>query len=155
MKKLFITFIKKKETLLLLFIVPFCSSFAVEYFLSIKPCILCVIERWSHMVFFILFLILNKRNLATTANKTLITAMFCSLFIGLLITIYHIMIETGIMSSSCSSLTFNHQSMPSCDIPKYLFGIKLTILNLIYTSIEFIVFFLHYHLTIKKYTRKI
>ena len=83
MKKLFITFIKKKETLLLLFIVPFCSSFAVEYFLSIKPCILCVIERWSHMLFFILFLILNKRNLATTANKTQYSISDATKYIGI------------------------------------------------------------------------
>jgi len=132
---------------LIITVCPFITSFILEYFLQLIPCVLCLIERWIHFSVFILaFLyILYKKN-------WFFDIVFFGIIVNILTTIYHIGIELHIFESSCDSFKIINidKISSSCAIPQYFITIKLTFWNIFYCVIEIFTIFLYKFLTIKK-----
>ncbi|QED23632.1 disulfide bond formation protein B [Candidatus Deianiraea vastatrix] len=137
-----------KVLVLLIFIAPFATSFILEHFLSLIPCILCIAERWMH---FISFLFAGLFIRYSGGKYSLLVVLMC-IGINFGVTVYHIGVEYGIFESSCDDFSIENIYSVSvkCSIAKYFLGVKLTFWNILYCIFEFFTIFLYKSLTIKK-----
>lgn len=123
-------------------IFPFFISIILEYIFGLRLCNLCVVERYSYLVMFLIFCLGYNKKFLNTSLK--ITILF--IFIAMIITIYHILIENGILPESSFCGVQNVSSMTDeeiinqvftseakrCSEKSYFYIFRLTYMNLIY-----------------------
>ncbi|CCF77915.1 disulfide bond formation protein DsbB [Wolbachia endosymbiont of Onchocerca ochengi] len=118
-------------------------AYVLEYFFNMLPCKLCIYER---IVYYITGLLVVVHMLKK--NKILIYAMFCSYFIGTVISFYHIGLELhlfydilgcteqvvgdNVSIEELRNKLLNPNYSPSCDRPSYILGVSVATWNLIY-----------------------
>lgn len=136
------------------FFFPFFTSFILENFMNLIPCILCFTERWIHFLSGILSLMTvffyGKNNIF---GKKILFSLLLVLVANLLLTRYHIGVEYGEFSSECNNFKITNffKIKEDCSIAKYFLGVKLTFWNVLYVTFEILVLmlFLKIKLTIK------
>ncbi|WFW29918.1 MAG: disulfide bond formation protein B [Wolbachia endosymbiont of Menacanthus eurysternus] len=127
-------------------IIALVSAYALEYFFNILPCKLCIYERIIYYITGLSAIIYMIKN-----SKILIYTMFCSYFIGIIISFYHVGLEFNLFNDilGCTEQINNNASIeklkndllnpnnypPSCNRPYYILGISLAMWNLIYLTI--------------------
>ncbi|WCR58144.1 disulfide bond formation protein B [Wolbachia endosymbiont of Ctenocephalides felis wCfeJ] len=117
-------------------------AYVLEYFFNMLPCKLCVYER---VVYYTAGLLAVAHMIKD--NKILVYAMFCSYFIGAIISFYHVGLELHLFHDilGCTEQASGNVSVeelrnnllnpdysPSCDRPHYVLGVSLATWNLIY-----------------------
>lgn len=118
-------------------------AYVLEYFFNMLPCKLCTYERVVYYVAGLLAVVCMLKN-----NKILIYAIFCSYFVGAIISFYHVGLEFHLFHDvlGCTEQAIGNTSVeelrnnmlnpnysPSCDRPHYILGVSLAIWNLIYS----------------------
>ena len=135
-----------KITTSIMLIVPFFMSITLEYGFGFRLCNLCVVERYSYLIMFFVFCTGLNKKLAKISIKAVLTLIIIAFFI----TIYHILIENGVLpeSSFCgmksvASMTDEEiinqvftSEVKMCSEKSYLYIFRLTYLNLIYLIIS-------------------
>ena len=139
--------------ILLINILIILSALFIEFFLKIKPCILCIYQRYTYYII-ILFSIIYflKKDL----KILLILLIILTSLVSIILSVYHVGIETGLIEETmgCKTLSNNNLSKDailrqfesnlaaSCkEVNFKLFGFSLAsiniILSLILTSIYY------------------
>ena len=118
-------------------------AFVLQYILDYAPCELCHYERipYACLLIYAVFLSLSKR-----AYKHRLPMAI--LGVSILLSSFHIGVEqhwweyhascTSTVMSASGDLSSIKEAllaaqMPRCDVPSYLFGVSLTLLNLLYS----------------------
>ena len=132
--------LKHLEVLVLLFcIASILIAYYIQFYLKITPCNLCYIERWF-LYFYIILFAFNKYCFLKI-KQTIIFYILCiaNFFAGCCVCFYHILIERGIVVSSCLFDVKMLSSTISCAIIGFeLFGFSLSsIIFLFYLCILF------------------
>ena len=95
--------------ILLINILIILSALFIEFFLKIKPCILCIYQRYAYYII-ILFSIIYflKKDL----KILLILLIIFTSLVSIILSVYHVGIETGFIEEtmSCKTLSNNNLS---------------------------------------------
>ena len=138
--------------ILLINILIILSALFVEFFLKIKPCILCIYQRYTYYII-ILFSIIYflKKDL----KILLILLIIFTSLVSIILSVYHVGIETGFIEETMSCKTLNNNLSKDAILKQFesnlassckevnfkLFGFSLAsiniILSLILTSIYY------------------
>ena len=147
--------LNKKKILIITFLISlFALIFAyfIEYILGHQPCNLCLIERIPYMVALIIIMINYKFN---HLEKYLILLLVIIFLAGMLLSLYHLGIEQGLITESLVCDLKNgskilskeeilqqlQQKIISCkDVTFKIFGLSLTTYNIIITLLLTTVF---------------
>ena len=147
--------LNKKKFLILAFLISLIaliSAYFIEYILGHQPCNLCLIERIPYMVALIIIIINYKLN---HLEKYLILLLVITFLTGIIISLYHLGIEQGFITESLVCDLKNtskiltkeeilkqlQQKIVSCkDVTFKIFGLSLTMLNMLISSILTMVF---------------
>lgn len=120
-------------------------AYILQYVFNMLPCKLCTYERVVYYVIGLLSILCILKN-----SKFLIYAIFCSYIIGIIISFYHIGIEShwfhdvlGCTEQASGNVSveelknnlLNPNYAPPCDRPYYILGISIATWNLIYSII--------------------
>ena len=133
--------------ILLINILIILSALFIEFFLKIKPCILCIYQRYTYYII-ILFSIIYflKKDL----KILLILLIILTSLVSIILSVYHVGIETGFIEEtmSCKTLGNNNLSKDailrqfesnlaaSCkEVNFKLFGFSLASINIILSLI--------------------
>ena len=144
-----------KKILVLTFLISLfalISAYLIEYILGHQPCNLCLIERIPYMVALIIIMINYKFN---HLEKYLILLLVIIFLAGMLLSLYHLGIEQGLITESLVCDLKNgskilskeeilqqlQQKIISCkDVTFKIFGLSLTTYNIIITLLLTTVF---------------
>jgi disulfide bond formation protein DsbB len=138
--------------ILLINILIILSALFIEFFLKIKPCILCIYQRYTYYII-ILFSIIYflKKDL----KILLILLIIFTSLVSIILSVYHVGIETGFVEETMSCKTLNNNLSKDAILKQFesnlassckevnfkLFGFSLAsiniILSLILTSIYY------------------
>jgi disulfide bond formation protein DsbB len=138
--------------ILLINILIILSALFIEFFLKIKPCILCIYQRYTYYII-ILFSIIYflKKDL----KILLILLIIFTSLVSIILSVYHVGIETGFIEETMSCKTLNNNLSKDAILKQFesnlaasckevnfkLFGVSLAsiniILSLILTSIYY------------------
>ena len=147
--------LKKKNFFKLTFLVSLfalISAYFIEYILGHQPCNLCLIERIPYMGALIIIIINYKFNYLEKYSLLLLIFIFLA---GTIISLYHLGIEQGFIAESLvcdlknSSQILSkeeilqqlQQKIVSCkDVTFKIFGLSLTIINILLSLLITIVF---------------
>jgi disulfide bond formation protein DsbB len=121
-------------------------AFFLEFALNLKPCILCIYQRY---IYFVILIICLVQILSKKYFNLLLYLLFIAIIAQIILVIYHLGIEYGYIQQTlkCSNnitagsieelkeLILNDQA-GSCSQPtKILLNISITELNLVYSGI--------------------
>jgi len=129
------------------------SAFWIEYFLKIKPCSLCLYQRWIYylvifiIIIFLLFNLKKKEIFIILLSLSLINFVFSG---------YHLGIEQGIFDETLGCKTDNlkildkktilkemkKEEVVSCkDVNFAIFGLSLATINTIFSLLFSLIYF--------------
>ena len=132
--------------ILLINILIILSALFIEFFLKIKPCILCIYQRYTYYII-ILFSIIYflKKDL----KILLILLIICTSLVSIILSVYHVGIETGFIEETMSCKTLNNNLSKDAILKQFesnlassckevnfkLFGFSLASINIILSLI--------------------
>jgi disulfide bond formation protein DsbB len=133
--------------ILLINILVILSALFIEFFLKIKPCILCIYQRYPYyiIIFFSLFYFLKK-----DLKILLILLIVLTSLASIILSTYHVGIETGLIeeNTNCKTSLSNNLSKDailkqlksnlasSCkEVNFKIFGLSLASINIILSLI--------------------
>ena len=138
--------------ILLINILIILSALFIEFFLKIKPCILCIYQRYAYyiIILFSIFYFLKK-----DLKILLILLIIFTSLVSIILSVYHVGIETGLIEETMSCTLGNNNLSKDAILKQFesnlassckevnfkLFGFSLAsiniILSLILTSIYY------------------
>lgn len=137
------------------------SALFIEYILNVKPCVLCIYERYPYYLILLLSaLFFLKNNWKSQLMVLIILTSIVSFFLAG----YHVGIENGLINelSSCKTEVSKNMSKdillkelqsklaPSCkDVDFKLFGLSLASINMIMSLILTILYYITFSWTKK------
>jgi disulfide bond formation protein DsbB len=147
--------------ILLINILVILSALFIEFFLKIKPCILCIYQRYPYyiIIFFSLFYFLKK-----DLKILLILLIVLTSLASIILSTYHVGIETGLIeeNTNCKTSLSNNLSKDSIlkqlesnlassckEVNFRIFGLSLASINIILSLILTTIYYKIY-LWIKK-----
>lgn len=132
--------------ILLINILIILSALFIEFFLKIKPCILCIYQRYTYYII-ILFSIIYflKKDL----KILLILLIIFTSLASIILSVYHVGIETGFIEETMSCKTLNNNLSKDAILKQFesnlassckevnfkLFGFSLASINIILSLI--------------------
>ena len=132
--------------ILLINILIILSALFIEFFLKIKPCILCIYQRYTYYII-ILFSIIYflKKDL----KILLILLIIFTSLVSIILSVYHVGIETGFIEETMSCKTLNNNLSKDAILKQFesnlassckevnfkLFGFSLASINIILSLI--------------------
>jgi len=119
----------KNPYILLILLSVFClmSAYFVEYIMQLKPCSLCVYQRFPYLILIVISLIAVAEKNYKKYNKYLIV----TLIIAIVIAGYHTGVEKGIfeLSSLCKPLISVTNDISISDFTKILYNQDIVMCN--------------------------
>ena len=119
----------KNPYILLILLSVFClmSAYFVEYMMQLKPCSLCVYQRFPYLILIVISLIAVAEKNYKKYNKYLIV----TLIIAIVIAGYHTGVEKGIfeLSSLCKPLISVTNDISISDFTKILYNQDIVMCN--------------------------
>ena len=130
---------------LLLSLITLFSAYYIEYVMGIKPCKLCLYQRYPYFMLIFLSII----GLIFFQNKNILYLVILTFTVSLILSIYHTGIENNIFPefTGCTSDNINiyHKEIllnslnnidPSCkDVTFRIFGLSLATINILISFI--------------------
>ena len=119
----------KNPYILLILLSVFClmSAYFVEYIMQLKPCSLCVYQRFPYLILIVISLITVAEKNYKKYNKYLIV----TLIIAIIIAGYHMGVEKGVfeLSSLCKPLISVTNDISISDFTKILYNQDIVMCN--------------------------
>ena len=119
----------KNPYILLILLSGFClmSAYFVEYVMQLKPCSLCVYQRFPYLILIVISLIAVAEKNYKKYNKYLIV----TLIIAIIIAGYHMGVEKGVfeLSSLCKPLISVTNDISISDFTKILYNQDIVMCN--------------------------
>ncbi len=119
----------KNPYILLILLSGFClmSAYFVEYVMQLKPCSLCVYQRFPYLILIVISLIAVAEKNYKKYNKYLIV----TLIIAIIIAGYHTGVEKGVfeLSSLCKPLISVTNDISISDFTKILYNQDIVMCN--------------------------
>lgn len=135
-------------------------SYCIEYYLQIIPCFLCLLTRNLFIILFIISICYNVfifNNICKKYHQFLLIIIKILLLSVLLISIYHILVEYGVLSSSCGvnmdykvlgnvndikKALEEDQSAP-CNVSYKIFDVSLVLISFFYILFLNVYYFIY------------
>ena len=129
------------------------SALFIEYILNVKPCVLCIYERYPYYLILLLSALFFLKN--NWKNQLMVLIILTSI-VSFFLAGYHVGIENGLINelSSCKTEVSKNMSKdillkelqsklaPSCkDVDFKLFGLSLASINMIMSLILTILYY--------------
>jgi len=137
------------------------SALFIEYILNVKPCVLCIYERYPYYLILLLSALFFLKN--NWKNQLMVLIILTSI-VSFFLAGYHVGIENGLINelSSCKTEVSKNMSKdillkelqsklaPSCkDVDFKLFGLSLASINMIMSLILSILYYITFSWTKK------
>jgi disulfide bond formation protein DsbB len=137
------------------------SALFIEYILNVKPCVLCIYERYPYYLILLLSALFFLKN--NWKNQLMVLIILTSI-VSFFLAGYHVGIENGLINelSSCKTEVSKNMSKdillkelqsklaPSCkDVDFKLFGLSLASINMIMSLILTILYYITFSWTKK------
>jgi disulfide bond formation protein DsbB len=123
--------------LLILILFGIMAFFTLEFGFELKPCKLCILQRIPYYIALLCVLVLPPRY----AIYPVLACFICAFFIA----IFNIAVEEGVVNYVCNSSknadtieslrSYIYNTLPECTLKSKIFGMRVTILSLIYDLI--------------------